>query len=119
MNKNLCPNGHPMEKREASFAFRGRLYAVDFCPTCNSLWNCPPPEFEADWNAGVFLGTEPGDIVSGPPTIITLDGPDYNVTIGDSYVTEGSSIELISPNRTTPQDSQERALKTQATGGEE
>ncbi len=102
---NLCPIGHPMEKRESSFFFRGRVYAVDFCPTCNSLWNCPPPEFEADWNAGVFDCTQPGDIVLGDPVTIPFDGPDYNVTLGDSYVTEGSTIEIISPTETPAKSS--------------
>ncbi|WP_299647922.1 hypothetical protein [uncultured Jannaschia sp.] len=58
-----CPEGHEMQKREDAFYWRGRYYAVDFCPTCNSLFNCPPPEWASDCAAGVFDGTTTGDIV--------------------------------------------------------
>jgi hypothetical protein len=54
-----------MAKRDGGFYYRGRSYAVDFCPTCNSLWNCPPPEFMQDVANGVFDGTQPGDRVGG------------------------------------------------------
>ena len=54
-----------MAKRDGGFYYRGRSYSVDFCPTCNSLWNCPPPEFMQDVANGVFDGTQPGDRVGG------------------------------------------------------
>jgi len=60
-----CPKGHPMKKCDGGFYYRGRTYAVDFCPTCNSLWNCPPTDFLQDVSNGVFDGTQPGDRVGG------------------------------------------------------
>jgi len=58
-----CPSCKgPLGKRPNSFYFRGRYYAMDFCPACNSTWGIPD-EFTADVAAGVFRGTDPGDIV--------------------------------------------------------
>jgi hypothetical protein len=57
-----------MQMRHDSFYYRGRSYSCDFCPTCNSLYNCPPADFYDDVKAGVFEGTQPGDrIYSGAP----------------------------------------------------
>ena len=60
---DLCPKGHPLEKRECAFYYRGRDYAMDYCPVCGSTYGLPP-EFLADHAAGVFGGTEPGDRVA-------------------------------------------------------
>lgn len=65
-DSKLCPKGHPMVKQENGFYYRGRSYLVDYCKTCNSLWNCPPPDFYQDVAAGVFDGTQTGDRVFNP-----------------------------------------------------
>ena len=60
---NLCPKGHPLEKREGTFYYRGRAYVMDYCPVCGSTYGLPS-ELLADHAAGVFNGTEPGDMVA-------------------------------------------------------
>lgn len=55
-----------MAKRADAFYYRGRSYAVDYCETCNSLWNCPPADFWQDVEAGVFDDTRTGDRVFNP-----------------------------------------------------
>ncbi len=65
-DSKICPKGHPMVKCADAFYYRGRSYIVDFCETCNSLWNCPPQDFWQDVEAGVFNDTRPGDRVLNP-----------------------------------------------------
>ena len=76
-DSKICPKGHPMVKRADAFYYRGRRYAVDFCATCNSLWNCPPQDFLQDVRAGVFDGTRTGDRVFNPniPLPVSEDAP--------------------------------------------
>ena len=65
-DSKLCPKGHPLTKRADAFYYRGRSYEVEYCETCNSLWNCPPGDFLKDVEAGVFDGTRTGDRVFNP-----------------------------------------------------
>ena len=48
-----CPKGHETEKRPNTFYYRGRYYAMDYCPICKSVFGLPS-EFLADHKAGLF-----------------------------------------------------------------
>jgi hypothetical protein len=39
-----CPEGHPMERRERMFYWRGDSRPGWVCPICNSLWSIPGDE---------------------------------------------------------------------------